>query len=477
VGKINGFAQLDPAREALVDEQYSISFGELPPLINKYEQRLRELGISPNCTVGLSISEQIPHVLVCLALLKLRAHQVTLDTRESPQYITTICDRLDVSRVIRLADGFDSASAGLRDFDVTIREGATAEPVLQHDRDPLIFAMTSGTTQGPRIVPYTEHILAQQAMRYDGFNFDRVLALPSIQHDTPKRLRLMSLFRGATSLFYRGNTSTWRDIAQFVADKSVDFLRITILNAVTLSKQPGHRLALTTSIDIGSTHISIGLRKLIQKNLSEHLYVHYGSTESGRIAMTTPDEHDERESVGRPLKGVTVEIIDGNGVPIPAGQIGEIRVRGEGMVSGYHDDPKESARRFRDGWYYPGDLGSMTADGKLIVRGRKDDMMILNGFNIYPAEIERAFERHPEVVAAAAFPIRSRSHGEIPAVAIELAKGSKMTEQALMRYSRDRLGIRCPRKVFIVDRMPRNALGKILTRTIAAMVNGDFVIS
>jgi acyl-CoA synthetase (AMP-forming)/AMP-acid ligase II len=185
------------------------------------------------------------------------------------------------------------------------------------------------------------------------------------------------------------------------------------------------------------------------------------------VALAGPDGHDYRECVGRLRPGVSVDIIDQNGAPLPAGEIGEIRIKAPGVVRSYYANPEETALRLRDGWFYPGDLASMTEDGQLIIHGRRDDMMIMNSINIFPAEIERAMEAHPEVTAAVAFPIRSGTHGEIPAVAIELKAGSRLTEQELARYSRDKLGLRCPRRVIIVAQMPRNPLGKVSKNAIA----------
>jgi long-chain acyl-CoA synthetase len=461
---VDEFARHRPFSEALVDKEHSISFGDLPSLIDRYAQCLNKLGIVPNCTVRLSVAEQIPHILICLALLKLQSHQVTFGPQESGQYVESVCDRLNVSHVVRLVGDFDPVAPSLHDFDVTIQKRVVAPPILKSGSKPLIFLMTSGTTRGPRIIPVSEDTLIGQANRYEGLPFDRVMVLPSIQHNIAKRFRLLSLLRGATSIFYSGNTSAWPDIFEFVENKNANLLRITILNAIALAKQSGRPLGPTRSISIGSAHIPNALRRMIRKNLCERLYVTYGSTESGTVAMVMPDEHDDCECVGKPFNSVALEVVDNHGVRLAAGQIGEIRMRGEGMVSVYYDDPTESAKRFRGRWYYPGDLGSVSDGGELTIHGRKDDMMSLNGINIYPAEIERAFESHPEVAAAAAFAIYSKSHGAIPAVAIELANGSKTSEQALMQYSKDRLGIRRPRKVIIVDRIPRNDLGKILTR-------------
>ena len=105
-------------------------------------------------------------------------------------------------------------------------------------------------------------------------------------------------------------------------------------------------------------------------------------------------------------------------------------------------------------------MGTITRDGILRYLGRKDDMMMLNGINIFPAEIERTLEEHPAVKHAAAFPLASPVFGDIPAAAVELNGTAPVDEPALIAYSRERLGARAPRSIVIVDALPRNARGK-----------------
>jgi acyl-coenzyme A synthetase/AMP-(fatty) acid ligase len=126
-----------------------------------------------------------------------------------------------------------------------------------------------------------------------------------------------------------------------------------------------------------------------------------------------------------------------------------------------------SKRHFVDGWFVPGDLASMDANGILRVHGRKDDMMIMNGINIFPAEIERVLESHPAVGAAAALPLASTMHGQIPVAAVELREGHACTSAELVAFARAALGVRTPRWIEILPALPRNALGKVVRRELA----------
>lgn len=142
------------------------------------------------------------------------------------------------------------------------------------------------------------------------------------------------------------------------------------------------------------------------------------------------------------------------------------------MASAYVGDPEATARHFRDGWFLPGDLASLDERGILSIHGRMDDMMILNGINIFPVEIERALESHPAVACAVAFAVASDIHGQIPAAAVELRGGGAVSAAELVAWARARLGTRAPRRIEIVAALPRNPQGKVPRREAARLFHG-----
>jgi long-chain acyl-CoA synthetase len=146
------------------------------------------------------------------------------------------------------------------------------------------------------------------------------------------------------------------------------------------------------------------------------------------------------------------------------------------MASGYVDNPQQSALRFRDGWFYPGDLGLLRGDGQLVVQGRHDDMIVLNGLNIFPAEIERVLERHPAVAEAAALPLASLVHGQIPVAAVVLRPGEEVSAADLRRYCHQQLGLRAPRRVLVIERLPKNSQGKTVKKDLVACFQPDVAV-
>ncbi len=457
-------AQAHGARDALVDEYRTVSFAELSALIEDYAAHLRASGIERGMTVAIDVRAQIPHLLVCLALARIGAHQVTFGTQDPDAYRADLMQRLGVAHIVMWRE------EAAPDLDPQNLRVATPE-AKAHPRDgaPLIFLTTSGTTRGPRIIALTEQQFIEQAKRYDLFTAHRMLMLATVDYNVAKRFRLYSLLRGAPGVFLNSDAGSWGELAAFVDRRGVTLLHMSNYRAGSYLRRPTRKLSARTAILIGGARTPATLRTAVQAHLADRLYVGYGTTEAGTISFAYPGEHDEREPIGKPLPNVQVEIAGADGGSLPAGAIGEIRIKTEGMAQHYHDNPEETALRFRDGWFYSGDVGSLSADGQLTIHGRKDDMMMLNSINIFPAEIERALESHPAVAAAAAFAIASPAHGEIPAVAIELKPGTDVSGRSLQDYSREKLGVRYPREVIVMKRMPRNAQGKVLTREIARL--------
>ena len=172
------------------------------------------------------------------------------------------------------------------------------------------------------------------------------------------------------------------------ASSTVDNLHpqaIHLRNPKTCPNKPSHFFVSLRALMPTGSIVSDRLRQRVLETLTPNLYVRYGTNETGSIALATPqDVHAISGTVGRPLSGVQVEVVAADGMSLPTGDIGQIRIRSPGMIDHYLDDDDATKRAFRDGWFLPGDLGKFTPDGQLIFLGRADQMMIMDGINIYP---------------------------------------------------------------------------------------------
>ncbi|MEI7804264.1 MAG: AMP-binding protein [Hyphomicrobiales bacterium] len=194
----------------------------------------------------------------------------------------------------------------------------------------------------------------------------------------------------------------------------------------------------------------------------------YGLTETtGPFTALTHEHHvgEKLLSCGRPMYGARAKIVDANGKDLPPGEIGEILYQGESLMVGYWGRKKETDEVMRGGWFHSGDAGYIDKEGFIFIKDRIKDMIVSGSENVYPAEIEATLAGHSDIVEVAVIGVPDERWGEsVKAVVVKRA-GSKLTAEALIDWTRDKLaGYKRPRSVDFIDALPRNASGKMLKR-------------
>ncbi|MCC7275100.1 MAG: acyl--CoA ligase [Alphaproteobacteria bacterium] len=272
-------------------------------------------------------------------------------------------------------------------------------------------------------------------------------------------------------------------IAEHVADLAalgITYLSVTpshvhsyldALPPAAAPAMPGVRV-----LTVNSAMLAPGVRRQVRSRLTPGLHITYGTNEAGYVAHAGPADLGRRPAtVGRAFPGMAIEIVDDAGRALPPGTVGEVRVRTPFVASAYLDDAAATGRAHRGGWFHPGDVGHLDADGFLFLAGRVDDRINAGGIKVYPAEIEAALLAHPAVAEAAAVGWRSARLGEAPVAAVVLR--SPVPEAALRAFARDRLGAeKTPRRVLAVPALPRSPTGKVppreLRRLLEALLAG-----
>jgi len=201
----------------------------------------------------------------------------------------------------------------------------------------------------------------------------------------------------------------------------------------------------------------------------------YGMTETSPVISLNVPWANKPGSVGRPIPGVEVRIIDDGGRNLGHSVQGEIVVRGANVMAGYLNHPQCTADCYTDnGFFCTGDFGLIDDDGYLFIRGRKKELIIISGENVAPAEIEAVLLSHPEVGDAAVIGINHQTRGEAPVAFVIGRRFHKLTAKALREYCRERMAaFKVPRRFVISDNLPRNILGKILKRELQKFFNGQ----
>jgi acyl carrier protein len=321
----------------------------------------------------------------------------------------------------------------------------------------LLFS-TSGTTGTPKLVIHHDSDLVAQAHRHVGSPLERFACLASIEHNFAKRHRLYCLAVGATNVFLDDNEENLVAQCQLL---NVNVLHVSAFQAQRLLAATDINQLANIRLKLGGSHVPDSLRCQLRENITEHLQAGYGTTETGAIAFTEPNDFDKGESVGKPLPGIEVRVVSADRKDLNIGEHGELAIRCKGMFRGYLDNPDVTAARLHEGWFYTGDIGYIDHQNRIHLSGRSDDMFVFNSMNIYPQDIESTIRQYQGIIDVAVLPKSSNIHGNIPIALVVFDRSAKVKLSKLEKFSKEKLGIRSPRQFIIVEEIPRNAAGKI----------------
>jgi acyl-CoA synthetase (AMP-forming)/AMP-acid ligase II len=204
----------------------------------------------------------------------------------------------------------------------------------------------------------------------------------------------------------------------------------------------------------------------IRTEMGCDIVICYGLSETSATLTATDYSDDDlvrSETCGKALPGAEVKIVDANRQQLPPGEVGEVVCRGFGVMKGYYNLPEETRQALdEDGWFYTGDLGTLDDKGYLRIVGRKKEMIIRGGYNIYPREVEEVFYTHPGVMEIAIVGLPDTVLGEISCAAIKLKPGKTATEEEMKSFIKQRVAnYKVPDKIVFVDEFPMTASGKI----------------
>jgi len=218
----------------------------------------------------------------------------------------------------------------------------------------------------------------------------------------------------------------------------------------------------------GGAAMPVELLRSFEKEFECMILEGYGLSETSPVAsFNHPDRPRKPGTIGQAISGVDMRVQDDAGTPLPAGEIGEIAVRGHNVMKGYWRRPGETAEVLADGWLCTGDLGRMDSEGYFSIVDRKKDMIIRGGLNVYPREVEEVLYEHPAVAEAAVIGVPDEMLGEEVAAVVTLKPGASAAPEELREHVKSQLAAyKYPRHVWIVAELPHGDTGKILKRAI-----------
>jgi long-chain acyl-CoA synthetase len=343
------------------------------------------------------------------------------------------------------------------------------------DDDTAVILYTSGTTGQPKGAELTHGNLARNT---------KVMTTDLIQL-TPDDV----IFGGLPLFHAFGQTCTLNAavavgasltlLPRFGAREALEIMarhRVTVFAAVptmyvALLHDPdraGYDLSALRVCVSGGAAIPVEVLRGFEEAFGAVVLEGYGLSETSPVAsFNHPDRPRKPGSIGTPIRGVQMRVVDKEGHEVPRGEVGEIVIRGHNVMKGYWHRPEDTAKAIPDGWFRTGDVGRVDEDGYFVIVDRKKDMIIRGGYNVYPREIEEVLYEHPAVAEAAVIGLPHKALGEEVGAAVRLKPGADVTADELRDYVKAQVAAyKYPRAVWLVDELPKGPTGKIVKREI-----------
>ncbi|HOD36091.1 MAG TPA: AMP-binding protein [Syntrophales bacterium] len=465
-------------KKAIIFEDKTLSYSELQKAVNSLANHLKSLGIRKGDKVAIMLPNIPEFVISYFAILKLGAVAVTLNimstayelqyllgNSDSKAFITIaqsakryeeIKNEIPQCRHILLVDHESSSSP----FMEAIGKGPFefSMPPIDSD-DPAVIVYTAGLTGNPHGAVLTHKNLFSQTTLFrdlfDGKPEDHGLAIIPLFHTfgaTANMLGVMSLGCTVTILDQFNIDAILkaieRDHVTYIGAVPRVFLGMLLYEEADKFDTRSLRLCIT-----GGSTMPPQYMPAFSKKFRCVLTEGYGLTEAspvctvGRLNMPI-----KPGSIGVPIPGVEIKVIDDNDREVPAGQVGELVVRGINVMKGYYRDAEATAGVMKNGWLHTGDLARVDGEGYVFLTGRKKRMIITSGFNVYPREVEIILDRHPAVKASQVVGKPDLMRGEIVKALVVKRPNEAADERAILKHCRTYLSsYKVPREIVFID--------------------------
>ncbi|MGC1405019.1 MAG: AMP-binding protein, partial [Thermodesulfobacteriota bacterium] len=338
-------------------------------------------------------------------------------------------------------------------------------------KDPLVIMYTSGTTGDPK----------GTVLSHESFLFGAIHSLLGYGINSGyKSLVVAPLFHigalvaSATPVIYAGGSLVLKsfdnplEVVELISAEKINYMFAVPVMFDMMAKTDAWERANFSHVNFFITGGAPMPVSLIRKYQAKGIRFAQGYAMTETLRLTSLDLEDSIRnagSVGKAVFHTHLRIVDDSGQDVPPGEVGEIVVKGPTVLLKYWNKAQETRAAFRDGWFHTGDLGKQDQEGFFYIVGRKIDMIISSGENIYAAEVERAIDSIPQVAEAAAVGMPDPTRGEVVAAFVVLKQGSVLTEEELRSVLHEKIAhYKIPKKVFFVRELPRNSAGKILKR-------------
>ena len=479
-----------PDRPALRCDELELTFREFDAAAARVATFLEREGIEPGDRVALMLPNTPAFAVAFYGILRRGAVAVPvnplLKSREIEFYLTNT-----EAKAVFATPGFaEEATAGavatgarcwLTD-DASLAERTAdlpeqASPVERADTDTAVILHTSGTTGKPKGAELTHGGLhrnqdvTSRTLIEVGPD-DVVMGCLPLFHVFGMTCGLNAAVAAGALLTLMPRFDPRKAIDVIKRDRVTVFEGVPTMYSALLGVAPDVAADATESLRVcvsGGASLPVQVLTDFENTFSATILEGYGLSETSPVACFNHPHRDRKPgSIGVPIEGVEMRIVDPNANKVPPGEAGEIQIRGHNVMKGYWNLPEATSSAISaDGWFATGDIAKIDDDGYFYIVDRKKDLIIRGGFNVYPREIEEVLYEHPEVVEAAVLGMPHHSLGEEIGAAVALKDGAQAGPDQLREFVKERVAAyKYPRHIWILDELPKGPTGKLLRREI-----------
>jgi acyl-CoA synthetase (AMP-forming)/AMP-acid ligase II len=480
---IRGHAAARPDQDALIQDGRTLSYAELDARMDRVAAALQRDGVRPQQSIAICAAASIDYAALFLGALRAGVAVAPLAPSSTPEQIVGMVADSGARRFFLDAEveaalhgvphDLDVPRTAFEAFDAWLEpEGARPAPVDIQPDWPFNIIYSSGTTGTPKGIVQSHAMRFQHVNRAEASGYGpgavTLLSTPLYSNTTLVSFFPSLAMGGAVVLMKKFDAREYLRLAEahrvtHTMLVPVQYSRLLALPEFDAADLSSFRMKFCTSAPFGAA-----LKADILRRWPGGLVEYFGMTEGGGTCVLVAHEHpDKLHTVGRPVPGHDIRLVDEEGREVPVGEVGEIVGASAAMMNGYHNRPDKTSEAT---WVSPegrryirtGDVGRFDADGFLTLMDRKKDMIISGGFNIYPSDLEAVVRQHPDVADVAVVGVPSESWGETP-VAFVVSRG--VDAAAIKAWANERLGkTQRLSDVRLVDELPRSHIGKVLKR-------------
>lgn len=494
-----GVAEDNSYKKAIWCDGKEMTYGELSSLVCKYANYLKSKGVSYGDIIGIPMNNSVESVALILSAAAIGAGLAPVNPTIPVDAVDNAFKAGNVKHLIARRSFFKSMKE--KDFsyltgcklclDADVENADNFNEVLnQKDNRPdtsqitgketLILTMTSGSTGVPKPIELTQENKIKRVEAhielYDITKNDNILAATPLYHSLAERLVLLPLLIGATSILLPRFTSVlWLNCVKYQKVTFTIAVSAQLSQIAQLLSSPFvPEISFLRSVVSSSALLEPHVRNELIKKLHCDFHEMYGTSECSTVtSINFRESVDKQQSVGKPLPGVSIRILNDERQVTEINGIGEIAVKTPLCCEGYYGMPEKMKEIMVDGYVCTGDLGRLDEDGYLYYIGRKKEIIITGGVNVYPQDIENKVAEIAGIKECAAFPYADERLGEIVALAVVLENEMDVTKKQIQTFcARNLADFQQPHKIFFLNELPKNSMGKLTKIKLPELVAG-----